>query len=224
MQPPSRPTAPAILKNRPKLDKLDFMHHPGIKMTDATEDLPKPAHGGARPGAGRKPGHLASTAKAKQSTKTRTNKIASTVINAGRSARGARDLRGRWLAKPPGAAASWPKGFTGNPGGRTSAYGEMQRRAREFSPEAAEFLIEIVRDKSEDSRNRIVAAGMILDRAWGKAKEMPERDPKAELQDMTDEQLAEHTAELLIEGGMPRATAIKFLRSSLKLDRERSGE
>jgi hypothetical protein len=200
------------LKNRPKLEILDFMHHPGIKMTDATEDLPKPAHGGARPGAGRKPGHLASTAKAKQSRD---------VINAGRSARGARDLRGRWLAKPPGAAASWSRGASGNPGGRTSAYAEMQRLARENTPEAAQILIDIMRNPEEDSRNRIVAIGMLFDRAWGRAKEMPEKHPKEVLADMSDEELAQHTAELLIEGGMPRATAIRFLRSSLKLDRER---
>jgi hypothetical protein len=108
-----------------------------------------------------------------------------------------------------------------NPTGKSGAYGEMQRLARDHSPRTVRFLIDVVENEKEDTRNRLVASQMLLDRAWGKAKEMPERDPKAELQDMTDEQLATHTAELLIEGGMPRATAIRFLRSSLKLDRER---
>jgi hypothetical protein len=73
---------------------------------------------------------------------------------------------------------------------------------------------------SEDERVASVACNSILDRAWGRAKEMPERDPKAELQDMTDEQLAEHTANLLIAGGTARATALAFVRRNQRLDRE----
>ena len=53
----------------------------------------------------------------------------------------------------------------------------MQRLAREFTPRATEILREIANDPNEDSRNRIVAIGMLYDRAWGKPKEY---DPKAE--------------------------------------------
>jgi hypothetical protein len=53
----------------------------------------------------------------------------------------------------------------------------MQRLAREFTPEAARYLIAIAADKGEDTRNRIVAMSMLLDRAWGKPKEF---DPNAE--------------------------------------------
>jgi hypothetical protein len=53
----------------------------------------------------------------------------------------------------------------------------MQQLAREFTPEATRYLIEIAADKGEDTRNRIVAMSMLLDRAWGKPKEF---DPNAE--------------------------------------------
>ncbi len=53
----------------------------------------------------------------------------------------------------------------------------MQRLAREFTPRATEILRDIANDPSEDSRNRIVAIGMLYDRAWGKSKEY---DPAAE--------------------------------------------
>jgi hypothetical protein len=71
----------------------------------------------------------------------------------------------------------WGPGQSGNPSGKGGLYHEMQRRAREFTPEATEYLIEIARDKSEDARNRIVAMSMLYDRAWGKPKDY---DPNAE--------------------------------------------
>ena len=53
----------------------------------------------------------------------------------------------------------------------------MQRLAREFTPRGTEILREIADDPNEDSRNRIVAVGMLFERAWGKPKEY---DPAAE--------------------------------------------
>jgi hypothetical protein len=47
----------------------------------------------------------------------------------------------------------------------------MQRIAREFTPQATRYLIEIAQDTKEDTRNRIVAMSMLYDRAWGKPKE-----------------------------------------------------
>jgi hypothetical protein len=79
---------------------------------------------------------------------------------------------------PPALAANvWKPGQSGNPGGKGGAYYEMQRLAREFTPEAARYLIAIAADKGEDTRNRIVAMSMLLDRAWGKPKEY---DPNSE--------------------------------------------
>jgi hypothetical protein len=57
-------------------------------------------------------------------------------------------------------------------------YHEMQRLAREFTPRATEILRDIADDPSEDSRNRIVAIGMLYDRAWGRAPDYdPAKDP-----------------------------------------------
>jgi hypothetical protein len=53
----------------------------------------------------------------------------------------------------------------------------MQRLAREFTPRATKILRDIADDPTEDGRNRIVAIGMLYDRAWGKPKEY---DAKAE--------------------------------------------
>jgi hypothetical protein len=96
---------------------------------------------------------------------------------------------------------------------------DAQRRAREFTPRPPSSS-SIARDKSEDSRNLIVAAGMLFDRAWGRPKEMPDKPETERIADMTDEELAEHTGELLIAGGMARATALAYVRRSLRLDRE----
>ena len=70
---------------------------------------------------------------------------------------------------PPALAANlWRPGQSGNPGGKGGTYYEMMRLARQFTPEATQILIDIVRDPCEEARNRIVAIGMLYDRAWGK--------------------------------------------------------
>jgi hypothetical protein len=79
--------------------------------------------------------------------------------------RAERDGKGRWLTRPPGSAPIFKPGNIANPEGKSGIHGEMQRRARECSVEVVEFLIGVVRDPHEDTRNRVVAAGMILDRA-----------------------------------------------------------
>ena len=89
-----------------------------------------------------------------------------------------RDGKGRWLpGVTPAGARPWRKGQAPNPTGKGGDYHEMQRLAREFTPRATEILRDIANDPSEDSRNRIVAIGMLYDRAWGKPKEY---DPAAE--------------------------------------------
>jgi hypothetical protein len=86
---------------------------------------------------------------------------------------------------PPALAANvWKPGQSGNPGGKGGTFYEMMRLARQFTPEATQILIDIVRDPSEDSRNKIVAVGMLYERAWGKPKEYDpstDREPKAGL-------------------------------------------
>jgi hypothetical protein len=118
-----------------------------------------------------------------------------------------RDARGRWLpGTTPAGARPWRKGQVPNPTGKGGHYHEMQRLAREFTPRATEILRDIANDPSEDSRNRIVAIGMLYDRAWGKPKDYdpdkekpagPRFDPRAYSPEQLD----------LIE------TALKLLRN-----------
>lgn len=85
---------------------------------------------------------------------------------------------GRWLpGVVPKGARPWQPGVSANPGGKGGLYHEMQRLAREFTPEGTRYLIEIASNADEDTRNRIVAMSMLFDRAWGKPKEF---DPNAE--------------------------------------------
>jgi hypothetical protein len=90
--------------------------------------------------------------------------------------------RERALANPAFAERRWQPGQSGNPGGKGGLYHEMVRLAREFTPDATRYLIEIAADKGEDARNRIVAMQMVLERAWGKPKEyVPPDEDKATL-------------------------------------------
>jgi hypothetical protein len=117
--------------------------------------------------------------------------------------------------------------------GRGHFHSEALRMARTMTPAAIRRLGEfagIDADTGEliplekvdvDHRVMQIACLALIERTMGKPREMPDKPPKEVLADMTDEELATHTADLLIEGGMPRATAIRFLRTSLKLDKER---
>ena len=69
----------------------------------------------------------------------------------------------------------FPKGKSGNPGGRTKQFAQCQRLCREASPDAARRLIELMR--SEDVRVALMAADKVFERAWGRPKEY---DPNAE--------------------------------------------
>jgi hypothetical protein len=73
----------------------------------------------------------------------------------------------------------------------------MMRLARQFSPEATQILIDIARDPSEESRNKIVAIGMLYDRAWGKAREHDPSEDKEEIRPRFDPSL--YTPEQLTE-------------------------
>ena len=47
-------------------------------------------------------------------------------------------------------------------------------------PQATQILIDIASDPGEEARSRIVAIGMLYDRAWGKARECDPREDKEE--------------------------------------------
>ena len=86
----------------------------------------------------------------------------------------------RTLSFNGGTLRPFQPGQSGNPGGRTKLEGEMMKRCREAGPAAADFLIGVALGRVPEAnvRERIVAAGMVLDRAFGKVKELPPEDEK----------------------------------------------
>jgi hypothetical protein len=107
-------------------------------------------------------------------------------ISAGTTSRKRRTL-------PPALRAySWKKGESGNPGGIGGNYHKTMMLFRDYSPDAAQRLIEVAEldaaSRNEDGSLRplsnhadrrlvTVAASHIIERAWGKPKEY---DPKSE--------------------------------------------
>ena len=95
------------------------------------------------------------------------------------------------------AANLWKPGQSGNPGGKGGTYYEMMRLARQFTPQATQILIDIASDPGE-ARSRIVAIGMLYDRAWGKAREYdPSEDKEEEIRPRFDP--SRYTSEQLTE-------------------------
>jgi hypothetical protein len=62
----------------------------------------------------------------------------------------------------------FPKGTSGNPGGRPRVLGDVQELARERSPEAINTLAAIMDDKKAPPAARVAAANSLLDRGYGK--------------------------------------------------------
>lgn len=85
-------------------------------------------------------------------------------------------------------------GQSGNPGGRPKAIAEVQKLARECTPEAFETLRTVMRNKKASDAARVAAADKILDRGWGKALQanvvatMTERDNRS-LEELSTEEL-----------------------------------
>lgn len=63
----------------------------------------------------------------------------------------------------------FPKGQSGNPGGRPRDEQKVAELARSYTQEAIETLVGLMRS-SNDERVRGTAAQALLDRGWGKPK------------------------------------------------------
>jgi hypothetical protein len=68
----------------------------------------------------------------------------------------------------PGKGKPFPKGVSGNPGGRPKVLGDVQELARQKSPEAITTLANIMHDEKAPPAARVAAANALLDRGYGK--------------------------------------------------------
>ena len=68
-------------------------------------------------------------------------------------------------------------GHSGNPGGRPKALVQVRELAREYTEEAIQKLVELMR-KADSDQAQILAANSLLDRGWGKPVQPVGRDPK----------------------------------------------
>jgi hypothetical protein len=73
-----------------------------------------------------------------------------------------------------GPGRPWPKGVSGNPGGRPKSVGHVQELARELTATAIETLTEIMTNPKCTDAARVSAANALLDRGHGKPLQQSE--------------------------------------------------
>lgn len=69
-------------------------------------------------------------------------------------------------------------GQSGNPSGRPKIPDDVKQMFREATPRACEVLCQIINDEGARDSDRIKAAEVIMDRAWGKAVQAVDVDAK----------------------------------------------
>lgn len=74
--------------------------------------------------------------------------------------------------KMPPIETRFQPGQSGNPGGKTQTEAEIRRLAQGMSVDALK-RIQTIAMETDDERAALVGLGMILDRAFGKPKEIP---------------------------------------------------
>ena len=86
----------------------------------------------------------------------------------------------------------FPKGMSGNRGGRPKAAHSIQELARKHAIEALDVLVQIMLNEKAPPMRRVAAANTLLDRAYGKAPTFSTSDTQAFKRaiDMTDDELA----------------------------------
>src|SRR5690606_13734622 len=62
----------------------------------------------------------------------------------------------------------WPKGVSGNPGGRPRVVGRVKELARQWTAAAIQTLASVRQDPWQPARARVAAAEALLDRGYGK--------------------------------------------------------
>lgn len=68
------------------------------------------------------------------------------------------------MARP----GTFPKGKSGNPGGRQKGVAEVQALAREYTKDAVNALVSICKGAKNPPAARVSAASALLDRGYGK--------------------------------------------------------
>src|SRR5690349_17435827 len=90
----------------------------------------------------------------------------------------------------PGKGSPFPKGVSGNPGGRPKVLSDVQELARQKSPEAITTLA-IMHDEKAPPAARVAAANALLDRGYGKPTQpISQTLAKIDPSSISDEELA----------------------------------
>jgi hypothetical protein len=71
----------------------------------------------------------------------------------------------------PGKGRPFPKGVSGNPGGRPKVLGDVQELARQHTTTAVETFVSIMTNSKAPPAARVSAANALLDRGYGKASQ-----------------------------------------------------
>ena len=98
----------------------------------------------------------------------------------------------------PGKGRQFPKGVSGNPGGRPKVLADVQELARQQSPEAINTLVAIMQNEKAPPAARVAAANALLDRGYGKPTQpISQTLAKIDPSTMSDEELA-----AIVRGGI----------------------
>jgi hypothetical protein len=92
-------------------------------------------------------------------------------------------------------------GQSGNPSGRPKLPEDVKHvreLAREYTQEAVDALVTVLRGESSSAGAKVSAAQALLDRGWGKAEANVNMTVKRDAKEMTDDELAAIAA-----GGSP---------------------
>lgn len=88
-----------------------------------------------------------------------------------------------------GLRPPWPKGVSGNPGGRPKKSREFAESCQELAEEARDVLAQVMRDKSASAAARVNAATTLIERSHGKPQQDMNLNVKKSIDDFSDEEL-----------------------------------